>query len=250
MMNKRKLIFFILLILLVFISFTVYFLFFKNDALLRSKKPFDSGSEVTWKQLSDRPDLLLTEDYPSDLKNFLDELFGKETYEWGADRSVTYDYLVLHYPGERASVLYAIYVAYANYRDEIAKWEKDPNLNSWEKQEKILQIRNDFFPKGIKEILFPYHPSQTAQSFLYYTENYVQKNPYKYSKERKSHLLKKRQSLYGEQLHEIAKWENQNLKIAITKMIYARELEVMNSLEKEIFLQRILSDESHADFWN
>jgi len=250
MMNKRKLIFFILLILLVFISFTVYFLFFKNRGPLPGKKPFDSGSEVIWNQLSSRPDLLLTEDYPSDLKNFLDELFGKETYEWGADRSRTYDYLVLHFPGERSSVLYAIYVAYANYRDEIGKWEKDPNLNSWEKQEKILKIRNQFFPEGIKEILFPYHPSQVAQSFLYYTENYVQKNPYKFSKERKSHLLKKRQNLYGEQLHEIAKWENPNLKLTITKMIYARELEVMNPLEKEIFLQRVLSDESHADFWN
>ncbi|TGN20849.1 hypothetical protein [Leptospira idonii] len=209
-----------------------------------------SEPNILWKQIESRPEILKSQGYPENLKDFLDELSGKEKYEWGGDRQATYDHLILHFPGEISSVLYAIFTAYSEFKNEVAELEKKEELSSWEKLEKTNLLRNYFFPKPIQEILFPFHPSQKTVEFFYYSEDYVRKNPYTFARERKKHLGKKRTELYGKSAREISQWEDDAFREKILSLIYEREMESMNEIEKQQFTERIKRDEKEGDFWN
>ncbi len=195
-------------------------------------------------------DVLQTGGYPEPLLEFLETVRGKERYEWRSDRDQTFSYLNRLYPDERGSVLYAIYVAYAFYLEDLEALQLDSSRTNWEKWAKRTQLREHYFKGKLKEILFPYHPSEKSLEFLYYAEDYIQKNPLSYGYERKRHLTKKRNQMYSADFYEIRKWEDRKFQTKILSLIYAREMQIMAEYERSNFLKSKMRELEDEHFWN
>jgi hypothetical protein len=249
-MRKGFLIFIAVFLLFLLISLAVYFLFLKKSKETISQKPFDKRSEIAWNALGERVDVIKTEGYPENLLEFLDTLHGKERYEWGQDRDRTFLYLNTQFPDERGSVLYAIYVSYSFYLEEIEALELDKSRTNWEKLQKREEIRDHFFRGKLKEHIFPNHPSQKPLEFLYYAEDYCQKHPTTFAAERRRHLRKKRKELYNKNLLEIKKWEDDSFQRKILNLIFQREINLMTEYEKNRFIGMKLIEVTDGDFWN
>ena len=249
-MNKRNVIFIVVILLLLSISTIVYFLFIKKKADFASKKTYDPRSEITWNLLKEKSDILKNSDFPNPLKEYLDLLHGKERYEWNSDKEITFQKINAEFPGERGAILYAVYVSYSFYLEELEILEKESAYTNWEKWEKRKDLRGHYFPGQLKDILFPDHPSQKVQELLFYVEDYVQKNPGTFASERLRIFKKKRNDLYANHLIEIRQWEDKSFHKKLIHLIYSRELSVMSDYEKSDFLGRKLQADEADDFWN
>lgn len=215
-----------------------------------SKPAYDAHSEVVWKALQDRMEVLTKEGYPEPLLEYLDTLRGKERYEWGNDRNETFLRINQQYPDERGSVLYAIYVSYSFYLEDLEALQLDTSRTNWEKWEKREQLRSHFFPGKLREILFPFHSSQKPLELIFFAEDLQKKHPQTYGSERKRILSGKRKELYASDPLEIKKWEDSKFQRKILELIYERELSVMTTFERSNFLEAKLRDLEEDHFWN
>lgn len=249
-MKKRNVIFIGVFLLLLVISIIVYFLFRKNQKDLISNKSYDARSEVVWNSLHDRMEVITKGGYPEPLLEYLDTLRGKERYEWGNDRNQTFLHINQQYPDERGSVLYAIYVSYSFYLEDLEALQLDTSRTNWEKWEKREQLRSHFFPGKLRKFLFPFHPSQKPLELIYYAEDYQKKHPQTYGSERKRILADKRKQLYASDPLEFKNWEDSKFQRNILQIIYERELSVMSTFEKANFLEAKLRDWEEDHFWN
>lgn len=249
--NKKKTItfLFILILLSLLLVGLVYFLFLKKTKSDPTQSSFDSHSEVYWQRLQNRPEVLLGPGYPSDLRDFLETLRGKESYLWKGDREKTYTYLLESYPDERGHVLYAVYVAFMNWKEKTLEVEQTEGLTSYEKLTAVNRLSKEIFPLVIRSILFPKHPTTPPVLLLSFLEDYVQKNPYSYSRERKRIFLRKKEELYQTEKWEIQAWESPMFFRQVVELIYAREMLEMSEEEKTSY-RSAKQEELKVDFWN
>ncbi|MCW7491855.1 hypothetical protein ND861_04225 [Leptospira sp. 2 VSF19] len=249
--NKKKTItfLFILILLSLFLSGLVYILFLKKTKEDPKQSSYDSRSEVYWQRLQNRPEVLIGPGYPQDLRDFLETLRGKESYLWKGDRDKTYEYLLETYPDERAHVLYALYVAFMNWKEKSLELEQREDLSSYEKLTAVNRMSEQIFPLMIRNLIFPKHPTTPPVFLLSYLEDYVQKNPYSYSRERKRIFLKKKKELYQNEKWEIQSWESPTFLRQVIELIYSREILEMSEEEKTSYRNAKL-EELKADFWN
>lgn len=227
----------------------VYFLFLKKTNQDPKLSSYDSRSEVYWQRLQNRPEVLFGPSYPKDLRDFLETLRGKESYLWKGDRDKTYEYLLETYPDERAHVLYALYVAFMNWKEKSFEVEQREDLSSYEKLTAVNRLSEQIFPDMIRNLIFPKHPTNPPVFLLSYLEDYVQKNPYSYSRERKRIFLKKKKELYQNEKWEIQSWESPTFLRQVIELIYSREILEMSEEEKTSYRNAKL-EELKADFWN
>jgi hypothetical protein len=210
----------------------------------------DTKSEIAWKSLNDRIEAIQTGGYPTPIRQYLDEIHGKERFEWGNDRDQTYNYIRKQYPDERSSVLYALYVAYSFYLEDIEALELDSSRTGYEKMKKREEIRDHFFRGKLKEIIFPPHPSQKVEEFVLFAEDYVQKQPLTFSNERKRKFQMIRNEIFKSDSYEARKWETTKTKKQILTLIFQKELSLMGDIEKTHFLEAKLREEEAGHFWN
>nr|WP_244936835.1 hypothetical protein [Leptospira brenneri] len=238
-----------LILLSLLLGSLVYFLFQKKTNPDHKESSFDSHSEVYWQRLQNRPEVLQGPGYPSDLRDFLETLRGKESYLWEGERDKTYAYLLETYPDERGHVLYAVYVAFMNWKEKTLEVEKREDLTSFEKLTAVNRISEEIFPLVLRHLLFPKHPTTPPVWLLSYLEDYVQKNPYSYSRERKRIFLKKKAELYQKEKWEIQSWESPMFFRQVVELIYARELLEMSEEERTSY-RSTKQEELKVDFWN
>ncbi|TGM52311.1 hypothetical protein [Leptospira vanthielii] len=249
--NKKKIITFlvILILLSLFLGGFVYILFLKNTNPDLKASSYDSRSEVYWERLQNRPEVLLGPGYPTDLRDFLETLRGKESYLWEGDRDKTYTHLLETYPDERGHVLYAVFIAFMNWKEKSSEVEQRGDLSAYEKLTAVNRVSEEIFPLVLRTILFPKHPTTPPVLLLSYLEDYVQKNPYSYSRERKRIFLRKMEELYQAEKWEIRTWESPMFLRQVIELIYEREILEMSEEEKTSYRSAKL-EELKADFWN
>ncbi|TGK82183.1 hypothetical protein EHQ24_13015 [Leptospira noumeaensis] len=249
--NKKKIttFLFILILLSLLLGGLVYFLFQKKTNPDPKESSYDSRSEVYWQRLQNRPEVLQGPGYPSDLRDFLETLRGKESYLWEGDRDKTYEFLLETYPDERGHVLYAIYIAFMNWKEKTKEVESRDDLSSYEKLTAVNRLSEEIFPVVLRDHLFPKHPTTPPVWLLSFLEDYIQKNPYSYSRERKRIFLKKKAELYQKEKWEIRSWESPMFFRKVVDLIYARELLEMSEEERTSY-RSAKQEELKADFWN
>ncbi|MGE8720671.1 hypothetical protein ACO2KH_04995 [Leptospira terpstrae] len=183
------------------------------------------------------------------MRDFLETLRGKESYLWKGDREKTYTYLLETYPDERGHVLYAVYVAFMNWKEKTLEVEQTEGLTSYEKLTAVNRLSEEIFPLVIRSMLFPKHPTTPPVLLLSFLEDYVQKNPYSYSRERKRIFLRKKEELYQTKKWEIQAWESPMFFRQVVELIYAREMLEMSDEEKTSY-RSAKQEELKVDFWN
>ncbi|PJZ84808.1 hypothetical protein [Leptospira harrisiae] len=249
--NKKKttIFLFILILLSLLLVGLVYFLFQKKANSDPKQSSFDSHSEVYWQRLQNRPEVLQGPGYPSDLRDFLETLRGKESYLWKGDREKTYAYLLETFPDERGHVLYAVYVAFMNWKEKTLELEQNEGISSYEKLTAVNRLSEEIFPPVIRNLIFPKHPTTPPVWLLSYLEDYIQKNPYSYARERKRIFLRKKEELYKTEKWEIQTWESPMFFQKVVELIYARELLEMSEEERTSY-RSAKQEELKVDFWN
>ncbi|TGK51205.1 hypothetical protein EHQ10_06190 [Leptospira bouyouniensis] len=250
-MNKKKTI--SILLISILLSFVlgglVYFLFLKKHYGNTKESSYDSRSEVYWQRLQNLPEVLKGEGYPNDLRDFLETLRGKESYLWKGDRDKTYLHLLEEYPDERGHVLYAVYVAYMNWREKSLEIESSPSLSTYEKLTAVNRLKEEIFPGFLNLLLFPKHPTSPPVLLSSYLEDYIQRNPYSYARERKRIFLRKKEELYKQEKWDIQSWESPSFYRQIVNLIYEREMKEMTDEEKTFYRSSKI-EELKSDFWN
>ncbi|XDD46812.1 hypothetical protein AB3N60_01575 [Leptospira sp. WS39.C2] len=250
-MNKKKTI--TILLISILLSFLlgglVYILFLKKDKENPKESSYDSRSEIYWQRLQNRPEVLKGPGYPSELRDFLETLRGKETYLWKGDRDETYQFLLQEFPDERGHVLYAVYVAFMNWKDKSLEIESSPSLSQFEKLTAVNRLKEEIFPGFLKDLIFPKHPSSPPVILVSFLEDYIQRNPYSYSRERKRIFLRKKEELYQKEKWDIQTWESPSFYRQVVEMIYEREIKEMSEEEKTFYRSSKI-EELKSDFWN
>ncbi|EOQ89723.1 hypothetical protein LEP1GSC202_1441 [Leptospira yanagawae serovar Saopaulo str. Sao Paulo = ATCC 700523] len=249
--NKKKIA--LILLISILLSFLlgslVYILFLKKTKVDPMETSFDSRSEIYWKRLQNRPEVLKGQGYPSDLRDFLETLRGKESYQWNGDREKTYSFLLTEYPDERGHVLYAVYVAYMNWKEKADEIESQVSLTSYEKLTAINRLKAEIFPGVLYELIFPKHPTTPPAILVSYLEDYISRNPYSYSRERKRIFLRKKEELYQKEKWVIQTWESPNFYRQVVDLMYEREMKEMTDEEKTFYRSSKI-EELKSDFWN
>lgn len=249
--NKKKIT--ILLLITILLSFLlgslVYILFLKKTNADPKESSFDSRSEIYWKRLQNRPEVLGSVGYPNDLRDFLETLRGKESFLWNGDRDQTYRYLLTEFPDERGHILYAVYVAYMNWKEKSKEIESSTSLTSYEKLTAVNRLKEEIFPGVIHQLIFPKHPTTPPTILVSYLEDYIQRNPYSYARERKRIFLRKKEELYQKEKWDIQTWESPNFYRQVVSLIYEREMKEMTEEEKTFYLTSKI-EELKSDFWN
>ncbi|MCW7461334.1 hypothetical protein [Leptospira limi] len=250
-MNKKKTIFilFITILLSFLLGGLVYILFLKKAKENPKESSFDSHSEIYWQRLQNRPEVLKGPGYPSDLRDFLETIRGKESYLWNGDREETYRYLLQEFPDERGHVLYAVYVAFMNWKDKSLEIESSPSLSQYEKLTAVNRLKEEIFPKFLNELLFPKHPTSPPVILLSFLEDYIQRNPYSYARERKRIFLRKKETLYQQEKWDIQAWESPSFYRQVVELLYEREMKEMSEEEKTFYRSSKI-EELKSDFWN
>ena len=250
-MNKKKTT--TILLISILLSFLlgglVYILFLKKNKEDTKESSYDSRSEIYWQRLQNRPEVLKGTGYPEDLRDFLETLRGKETYLWKGDRDQTYLHLLTEYPDERGHVLYAVYVAYMNWKEKSLEMETSPALSSYEKLTAVNRLKGEIFPSDLRGLIFPKHPTSPPVILSSYLEDYIQRNPYSYARERKSIFLRKKEELYQKEKWDIQSWESPSFYREVVEMIYEREMKEMTEEEKTFYRSSKI-EELKSDFWN
>ncbi|GBF43127.1 hypothetical protein LPTSP2_24230 [Leptospira ellinghausenii] len=250
-MNKKKTIFilFITILLSFLLGGLVYILFLKKTKENPKESSFDSHSEIYWQRLQNRPEVLKGPGYPSDLRDFLETIRGKESYLWNGDREETYRYLLQEFPDERGNVLYAVYVAFMNWKDKSLEIESSPSLSQYEKLTAVNRLKEEIFPKFLNDLIFPKHPTSPPMILLSFLEDYIQRNPYSYARERKRIFLRKKETLYQQEKWDIQSWESPSFYRQVVELLYEREMKEMSEEEKTFYRSSKI-EELKSDFWN
>lgn len=227
----------------------VYILFWKKET--KDRKPFEISGEsgIIWKQIQSNPETLVGIGYPQDLRDFLESVRGKETYLFENDRTKTKDFLLAEYPDERGEVLFALYLAFREYTAEKRKIDSNTELSEIKKLMEIKRLQSEIFPEYLRTLIFPEHPIHPTRLLLYTLQDFVEKNPFSYSRERKLIFLKKRKEIYGEKEREIRNWEDPDFWNRIIELLYEREMSDMEEKERSQFHSKRL-EEFKIDFWN
>ncbi|XDD43064.1 hypothetical protein AB3N58_01485 [Leptospira sp. WS60.C2] len=250
-MNKKKtiIILSISILLSFFLGGLVYILFLKKNMDDPKQSSFDSRSEIYWQRLQNRPEVLKGPGYPSDLRDFLETLRGKESYLWKGDRDETYRYLLENYPDERGHVLYAVYVAFMNWKEKSIEIETSASLSQYEKLTAVNRLKEEIFPGFLKDLIFPKHHTSPPVLLLSFLEDYIQRNPYSYARERKRIFLRKKEELYREEKWDIQSWESPTFYRKLVELLYEREMKEMTDEEKTFYRSSKI-EELKSDFWN
>ncbi|MDF3819842.1 hypothetical protein P3G55_08035 [Leptospira sp. 96542] len=248
--QKKITLAFILILLFLLLAGFVYFLFLKKDSpLSQNPTSFDAKSETTWTKVQSQPQILGSEGYPEDIRDFLETIRGKESFQWNGDRTRTYQYLKENFPDERGDVLYAIYVAFMEFNSKSEQIQNLQELTDYERLTEINRLKETIFPESIAKRIFLPHPITAKETLLLFMQDYVHKNPYSYSKERKRAFLKKKKELYQGDRFEHSSWESSEFRTNLIQLIYGREMEPMTELEKISFVRDRI-EELDSDFWN
>ncbi|GBF51054.1 hypothetical protein LPTSP4_25850 [Leptospira ryugenii] len=248
-MTKRTILIITLLLLLFSSLFVVYFLFRKPKPGEASHPTASEETQKLWGLIQSQASQLKSESYPQPLRTYLDELQSKQRYEWYGNREKALSYIRSFYPDERGDVLFLLHINYSHYLEDWEALERDQSRTDWEKWQKREDLREHYFPV-VKSLLFEDHPTVVLQSFLYFAEDFVLKNPQTYSQERRKAFQKKRKEMYKENPIEIQSWESAEFHRKLVKLIYARELSLMTEAQKQEFIEKQWEKEEQGLFWN
>jgi len=229
----------------------VYFLFLHKENTNSTVPTLpESRSSPEWKALQEDSSVLDSEDYPSDLRGFLEEYANRTRVLWEGDHQKAYEELQKIYPGERGQVLFSLLTAFLAWKAEVASLEADPQLSSWEREERSLEFQKTRFSQNLRAKIFPPRPERAQLQMLWFLEDYSSKNPYSVPRERKRALLGFLRERYPEQRDFVHQGETPEARKKLFQLLHAKILETMSPEEMERFFEAHRKEWESLDFWN